>query len=95
MLTRVAQLFFATILCVASLTSACLTWRTLTVSDGMDEPLTRAIEAGVPALGAIGVALFAASLLLNRRSYAWWGAACLIGSVVYMLLLVTITHLLL
>jgi hypothetical protein len=72
-----------------------LTWRTVTVTDGMDEPITRLIEAGVPALASAGFGLCAAALLAQRRSLAWWGLGCLLGSIVYMSLLIAISSLVL
>lgn len=79
----------------ACLLAARLTWRTFTVSDGMDEPITRLIVAGVPALASAGFGFLAAAVLAQRRSLAWWGLGCLIGSVFYMSLLIAISSLVL
>lgn len=70
-----------------------LTWRTLTVTDGMDEPLTRLIVAGVPALASAGLGLCAAASLARRGSLAWWGLGCLVGSIFYMSLIIAISSL--
>ena len=72
-----------------------LTWRTLTVTDGMDEPITRLIAAGVPALASTGIGLCAAAVLAQRRSFAWWGLGCLVGAIFYMSLLIAISSLVL
>jgi hypothetical protein len=72
-----------------------MTWRTLTVSDGMVEPITRLILAGIPALASAGFGLWAAAAFVERRSFVWWGLGCLIGAVFYMALIIAITSLIL
>jgi hypothetical protein len=92
---RPVQKALGALLAGACLLGVRMTWRTLTVANGMDEPITRLIVAGVPALATTGFGLWAAAAFAQRRAFVWWGLGCLIGAILYMSLLIAISSIVL